>query len=96
MPTEQELQQYGAGLSIWDQLRLFQEWSPLLGYGQRIVNERDRYAQTIIVSEACEWLASKTRSTTDDELIRLLAAIVQTKEGEALVRWCLSKAEEAK
>jgi hypothetical protein len=92
----EENQDYAAGLSIWDQIRLLQEWSPLLGYGQRFVQTEDVHARSIVVGEAAEWLASKTRSQLDDQLVQLLVAVLRTKEGEALVRWSLLKAEEAK
>lgn len=83
-----------AGLSIWEQLRLLSEWSPLLAYGQRFIAEIDPHKKAIIVSEACEWLAAKTRATNvDDELVALLSAILRSPQGEALVRWCIDKAE---
>jgi len=45
------------------------------------------------VSDACEWLAGKTQAQADDELVRHLAALLRTKEGEALVRWVLLQVE---
>jgi hypothetical protein len=48
------------------------------------------------VSDAAEWLASKTNATADDQLVRLLADILKTQQGEALVRWCLLQVEGAK
>lgn len=92
----EENQDYAAGLSIWDQLRLLQEWSPLLVYGQRFVQTEDVHERSLVVAEAAEWLASKTKSPLDDQLVSLLVAVLRTKEGEALVRWSLLKAEEAK
>jgi len=91
--TPAEIQQYGANLSIWQQLALLQAWSPLIGYGQRFINEADPYKRSIIVSEASEWLASKTNAQADDQLVRLLGDLLKTKEGEKLVRWCLLQAE---
>jgi HD-GYP domain-containing protein (c-di-GMP phosphodiesterase class II) len=60
------------------------------------VNEIDPYRKSIIVSDAAEWLASKTNATADDQLVRLLADILKTQQGEALVRWCLLQVEGAK
>jgi len=94
--TADEYAKYGNTLSIWQQLALLQAWAPLIGYGQRFVNEADPYRRGLIVSDAAEWLASKTNSQTDDQLVRLLADVLKTKEGEALVRWCLLKTEGAK
>jgi len=91
--TPEEMQQYGAGLNIWQQLQLLSAWSPLIGFGQRFVQEIDPYKKGLIVGEAAEWMASKTDSKADDQLVRLLADLAKTKEGEALVRWCLLQAE---
>jgi hypothetical protein len=85
------------GLSIWEQLRLLAEWSPLLNYGQRFISEPDPHQKSIIVAEACEWLAAKTKATSvDDELVSLLSAILRSPQGESLVRWAVEKAEAAK
>jgi hypothetical protein len=94
--TPAELAQYGANLNIWQQLQLLSAWSPLIGYGQRFVNELDPYKRSIIVSEAAEWLASKTKAQADDQLVRLVSDLLKTKEGEALVRWCLLQVEGAR
>jgi hypothetical protein len=90
--TAAEAQQYGNTLNIWQAIKLLQTWSPLLAYGQRFVNTVDPYQKSLIVGEACEWLASKTDATTDDQLVRLLADVAKTKEGEQLVRFCLLQA----
>lgn len=94
--TPEEAAKYGAGLSIWDQLRLLQSWAPLIGYGQRLVNEIDPHRRALVVADACEWLAAKTSSPLDDQLVRHVGDILKTKEGEALVRWCLLQVEGAK
>jgi hypothetical protein len=91
--TPAEIQQYGANLSIWQQLALLQAWSPLIGYGQRFINEADPYKRSLIVSEASEWLASKTNAQADDQLVRLLGDLLKTPQGENLVRWCLLQVE---
>ena len=94
--TPAELEQYGAGLNIWQQIALLQAWSPLIGYGQRLVNESDPYKKSIIVAEAAEWLASKTNARADDQLVKLLGDIIRTPQGESLVRWALLQTEAAK
>jgi hypothetical protein len=90
--TAAEHQQYGNNLTIWQALRLLQTWHPLITFGQRFVGTPDPYAKSLVVSEAAEWLASKTDSTTDDQLVRHLAAVLKTKEGETLVRFLLTLA----
>lgn len=91
--TPAELEKYGASLNIWQQLQLLSAWSPLIGFGQRFVNEADPYRKSLIVSEAAEWLASKTDAKADDQLVRHLAEILKTPQGEALVRFLLSQVE---
>lgn len=91
--TGQEIVRYGENLTIWQKLMLIQAWAPLLAFGQRFVMSADPYAKSLIVAEACEWLAAKTDSNTDDELVKHLAAMVKTPEGEAFVKWIVSKIE---
>ena len=94
--TPDEATKYGAGLSIWQQLALLQQWAPLIGYGQRLVNEPDTFKRSLVIADACEWLASKTSSPLDDELVRHLGDVLKTTQGEALVRWALLKVEEVR
>jgi len=94
--TPAELQQYGASLNIWQQLQLLSAWSPLIGFGQRFVNTPDPYAKALIVSEAAEWMASKTDANVDDQLVKLFADILKTSQGEALVRFLLLQVETAR
>ena len=91
--TPDELAKYGAGLSIWQQIALLQAWAPLIGYGQRFVNEADPFRKGLVVAEAAEWLASRTDSKADDQVVRLLADVLKSAQGEALVRWCLLQVE---
>ena len=93
--TPAEIDRYGTNLNVWQQIQLLSAWSPLIGYGQRFVNELDPYKRSIIVGEACEWLASKTKATTDDQLVRMLSDVLKTPQGEALVRFCLLQVEGA-
>ncbi len=96
MPTHEmtaaELTQYGNSLNIWQAIRLLQTWSPLIQYGQRFMAEVDPYKKGIIVAQAAEWLAAQTDSQLDDQLVRRLAAVAQSAQGEDLIRYCLSLA----
>lgn len=92
MPTPEEMDQYGAGLPIWDQLRLFQEWAPLIGFAQRFSQEPDAYKRSLIVAEGVEWVAAKTKSPVDDELVKHVVELAKTPQGEAIIRWALNKA----
>lgn len=78
---------------IVDQIRLLQEYWPLVTLGQQIVAEKDPYRRAIVIADAAEWLASKSGTKLDDEAIALLIEIVKTPQGEQFVRWLLRKAE---
>jgi HD-GYP domain-containing protein (c-di-GMP phosphodiesterase class II) len=56
------------------------------------VGESDPYKQSLVVSEAVEWLATKTDSKVDDQLVKHLSDVLRTKEGESLVRFALALA----
>ena len=90
--TAAEQAEYGSTLNVWQAIRLLQAWSPLLGYGQKFLAETDPYKKGLIAAEAAEWLAAQTDSDVDDQLVRRLAAVAQTPQGEDLIRYCLSLA----
>lgn len=94
--TPAELDKYGANLNIWQQIQLLSAWSPLVSFAQRFVQTVDPYAKGLIVAEALEWVASKTDAKADDQVVRLVGDLLRTKEGEAIVRWCLLQTEGAK
>jgi hypothetical protein len=91
--TPAEQAEYGANLTIWEKIALIQAWSPILTYAQRYLGSADPFARAVIVGECAEWLASKTDSGLDDELVRHIADVLKTKEGEKLVRWFAAKIE---
>lgn len=80
-------------MSILEKLRLLSEWSPVLSFLQQLSREDDPHAKSIIVFDAAEWLADKTDTSWDDELVELLADIVASEEGEKLVRWIVAQIE---
>jgi hypothetical protein len=90
--TPAEVAEYG-NLNLWQSLMLLQKWSPLLKYGQAFMNEADPYKRSIVVADAVEWLASQTKATVDDELVKRLSDVLKTPQGEALVRWIVVQAE---
>jgi hypothetical protein len=84
--------EYGAyDLSWWDTLQIFQQLMPLVSYAQRALNEPDTYKKGIVVADALEWLASRSKTHVDDEVVKLLGDVVKTAEGERLIRYILSK-----
>jgi hypothetical protein len=94
--TPDEIQQYGTSISIWEALKLLQKYAPLVSYVREFVTTLDPYRKGLIVSDACEWIASQTETKADDQLVRLLADLLKTSQGEALVRWCLLQVEAAR
>lgn len=94
--TPEEIQQYGAGVSIWEAMKLFQKYAPLVAYAREFATTLDPYKKALIVADACEWVASQTNATADDQLVKLLADVFKTKEGENLLRFCLLQVEAAR
>jgi hypothetical protein len=87
-----EHDEYGAyDASWWDTLAMIQQLMPLVSYAQRVLNEPDNYRKGIIVSDALEWLASRSKTQVDDEVVKLLGDVVKTPEGERLIRYILAK-----
>jgi hypothetical protein len=81
--------------SIVEQIRLVNQWMPVLGFGQRWLAEQDAAKRSLIVADLAEWLASKTETRLDDQLVDHVAAILKTPEGEDLVRFVVSFGEAA-
>lgn len=94
--TPAEIQQYGANISVWEALKLLQKYAPLVGFGRAFLSTDDPYQKSIVVSDACEWIASQTQAQVDDQLVRHIAALLKTKEGEEFVRWCVAQVEAAR
>lgn len=78
-------------MNLLEKLRLLAEWAPLMTFAQALAAEDDMHAKAVIVSEAMEWVASRTDLEWDDELTGLLSDILISEEGEALVRWVIAK-----
>lgn len=82
-------------LTIWEKIRLLQEWSPLLTFAQAFLATTDAHDKVLVVTDAAEWLASKTPGTkVDDELVAHIAAVLRCPQGESLLRWLISKVDE--
>lgn len=80
-------------MNLFEKLRLLAEWSPIISYLQRLAEESDIHAKAVIISEAAEWLATRTEIEWDDELVDHISDILRSEEGEALVRWILARLE---
>lgn len=86
----------GSNITLWDKIRILQEWSPVVTYVQAFLAEHDPHRKALIVADACEWLASKSKNTSvDDELVSHLTAVLKSPQGESFLRWVLKKVEQA-
>jgi hypothetical protein len=87
---------YEANLSIWDKIRIIQEWAPVATYIQAFLAAKDVNDKAIVVSDAAEWLSAKTQTKLDDEFVSHVSAILRSPQGEDFLRWVVVKVEEAK
>lgn len=83
-------------MSVWEKIRIIQEWSPLVTYIQSFLAVGDTHQKSLIVTDACEWLASKSQTKVDDELVAHIEAILKSPQGESFLRWVVDKIEGAK
>jgi hypothetical protein len=79
--------------NILDQVRLVKEYWPLVTLGRQILAEQDAYKRALLVADAAEWLASKSKTRLDDDALRLVTELARTPQGEQLIRWAIDKAE---
>jgi len=82
-----------AQASIIDQVRLVQEYWPLVTLGRQALAESDPYKRAMLLADAVEWMASKSQTRLDDEAVRLITELFRTPQGEQLIRWALHKVE---
>lgn len=81
--------------SIAQQIRLVNQWLPLLSFGQRYLAETDHTKRALVIGDAAEWLASKTENRLDDLLVDDVVSILKTPQGEKLVRDLVSLGQAA-
>ena len=68
-----------------DKIRLLLEWSPAINYIIAITQattQRDRVYRSL---ELCDYLASRTPTPVDNELIAAFRAVLMTPQGAALI-----------
>ncbi len=81
-------------MSIWEQIALVQQWAPMIGYGQQILAEKDNYKKAVLVGDAMEWIATKSATKIDDDVVKMITSIIETPQGEALIRYIVARVEE--
>lgn len=79
--------------SLNEKLRVLVEWSPLIGMVSEISAAKTPLDRALKVSNALRWLARKTDTPVDDEMIVLLEAILRTTEGQAFFDYMVKLGE---
>jgi hypothetical protein len=93
MENEDEL--YGAGMPIFEKLKLLAEWAPLLGRLQSVMDAQTPHEQSVAVVKALQWAAGKSGTSMDDEALFHLEAVLKSPEGAAFFKWVVSKVQGA-
>lgn len=70
--------------SLSEKLRVLVEWSPLIGLASEISVASTPMDRALKISAALRWVAGKTNTGIDDEVIDLLEAVLKSPEGAAL------------
>lgn len=89
MENEEEI--YGAGLPIFEKLKLLAEWAPLIGRLQSVMDAKTPYDQATSVVKTLQWAAGKSQTDLDDEALFHLEAVLKTPEGQAFFNWVIAQ-----
>lgn len=82
---------YGAGLPIFEKLKLLAEWAPLIGRLQSVLDAATPLDRATAIVKSLQWAAGKSNTTLDDEALFHLEAVLKTPEGQAFFNWVVSK-----
>jgi hypothetical protein len=89
--VENEDEIYGAGLPIFEKLKLLAEWAPLIGRLQSVMDAKTPYDQATSVEKTLQWAAGKSSTSLDDEALFHLEAVLKTPEGQAFFNWVIAQ-----
>ena len=78
-------------MNIFDKIRLISEYAPLLSYLQQLADADEMTDKVSVAADAAEWIATKTELEWDDEVVSLVADILRSDEGAALIEWIVEK-----
>jgi hypothetical protein len=70
--------------SIAEKLRVLVEWSPLIGLVSGVTGASTPLDRALRIFAVLRWVADKTGTEIDDQLVDLLEDILRTPEGQAL------------
>ena len=85
MPTEE------TPMNIFEKIRLISEYAPLLTYLQQLAEADEMTDKVSVAADAAEWIATKTEMEWDDEVVSLVADILRSDEGGALIEWIVER-----
>lgn len=88
---ENESDIYGAGMPLFDKLKLLAEWAPLLGRLQAVMDATTPEEQALAIVKVLQWAAGKSGTDLDDEALYHLEALLKSAEGKAFFAWVVSK-----
>lgn len=86
---------FGAGLPLFEKLKLLAEWSPLLARMQAVLSANTPHTRAIAVVDTLQWAAGKSGTDVDDEALEHLEAVLKSPEGQAFFNWCVAKIDGA-
>ena len=78
-------------MNIFEKIRLISEYAPLLTYLQQLADADEMTDKVSVAADAAEWIATKTELEWDDEVVSLVADILRSDEGAALIEWIVEK-----
>jgi len=78
-------------MNIFEKIRLISEYAPLLTYLQQLSDANEMTDKVSVAADAAEWIATKTELEWDDEVVSLVADILRSEEGAALIDWIVEK-----
>lgn len=93
MENEEEV--YGAGMPIFDKLKMLAEWAPMIGRLQAVMNAETPEERAIAIVKALQWAAGKSSTELDDEALFHLEAVLKSEEGKAFFNWVVEKVQGA-
>lgn len=82
---------YGAGMPLFDKLKLLAEWAPLLGRLQSVMDATTPHDQALAIVKVLQWAAGKSGTEVDDEALYHLEAVLKSAEGKAFFQWVVQK-----
>lgn len=84
--------EYGAPkMSLAEKIKLFSDLAPLLLVIQQIAMTSDERQRALLILDALQFLAGKTKTEEDDEALDLLENVLKSPEGSALFAWVVAK-----